>query len=243
MTRPGRWLDSLVAVAGRELRTAYGSAVAWVFLVSQLVFVGLFLVASLQTTGEAGLRPVVPNVATALLFCLPLLTMGQLAAEERRGSLELLLTAPVPLSAVVLGKWGAVVAQCAVWLMLCLPAVAVLFRFGEPDAAAVAGALIGLALCCAAFAAVGLFTSSLTREPMVAGVGAVLLLLPSWLASSLAEQAPAAWAPWLARLSFVEHLRALTRGTVHSGDLAWFAGVCALFLFLTWRSLESRRWR
>jgi len=238
-----RWIAAFAAVAHRDLRVAYGSAGAWVFLVAQLVFMGLFVVSSLQTTGEASLRPVLPNVAITLVFCMPLLTMASLAGEDRRGSLELLLTAPVPLSALVLGKWVAVVVQCGVWLVLTLPVVAVLHRFGDPDVGMLLGAYLGLGACCAAFGSVGLFTSSLTRDPMVAGVGAVLVLLPSWLASALATEAPGEVSRYLEAASFVHHLQAAARGTVHGGDVAWFAGVVTLFLFLTWRSLESRRWR
>jgi ABC-2 type transport system permease protein len=102
---------------------------------------------------------------------------------------------------------------------------------------------VGLWICGATFAAAGLFASSVTRDQMVGGVLAVLLLLPLWLASAARDLAPEAWLPVLDRLSFTEHLRSFAQGVVDTADLSWFGGVTFVFLFLTWRSLESRRWR
>jgi ABC-2 type transport system permease protein len=89
---------------------------------------------------------------------------------------------------------------------------------------------------------VGLFASATGRDPMVAGIVAVLILLPSWLAASAEDWAPAALAGPIAQASFVTHLGSFARGVLDTGDLAWFAIVTATFLFLTGRLLDARRW-
>ena len=242
MRRPS-FLAATRAVLKNELRVFFLSPAAWVFLAAFLFIAGLFFTVAIAETGEASLRSALPNLGVMLVFTLPLVTMRQLAEETRSGTLELLLTAPIPLGALLIGKWLAAVVLCAVMLLLTFPFPLVLFLFGDPDPGVLATSYLGLFLCCAAFTAAGLFASSLTRDPMVAGVVGVLLLLPSWLASAARELLPQRLEPVLDRLSFVEHLRSFAQGVLDSGDVVWFAAFTFLFLFLCWRSLESRRWR
>jgi ABC-2 type transport system permease protein len=231
------------AVLRNELRLWFLAPAAWVFLSASLFLAGLFFTMSIGTTGEASLRGALPNLGVTLVFTLPLVTMRQIAQEARAGTLELLLTAPVRPIALILGKWLAAVTLCAVLLALTFPFPAVLFAWGDPDPGVLATSYLGLFLCCVAFSAVGLLASSLTSDPMVAGVLGVLMLLPSWLASAAETLAPPQLAPVLARVSFVDHLRSFAVGVIDTGDLVWFGAVTAVALFLAWRALESRRWR
>ncbi|MEQ1504962.1 MAG: ABC transporter permease [Myxococcota bacterium] len=240
--RPGFAVAAL-AVARNELRIWFLAGSGWVFLTSFLFLAGLFFTVALGATGEASLRASLPNLAVTLVFTLPLVTMRQLAEEARSGTWELLATAPIPLPALLLGKWAAAVGLCAMLLAATAPFPIVLAVWGDPDPGVLAVSYLGLFLCCATFSAAGLFASSLTRDPMVAGVLGVVILLPSWLASAARDRAPAGAAAFLDRISFVEHLRSFAVGVVDTGDLAWFAGATAVFLVATWSSVESRRGR
>ena len=237
------WVAATLAIARKELRVFFVGPMAYVFLAAFLFLGGLFFYLGIVLTGEASLRAMLSNLAVVLLFCVPMVTMRQLAEEGRAGTLELLLTAPVAPSSLILGKWLATLSLCGVLLALTGVFPAILYVYGSPDTGALATSYLGLFLVCASFGAAGLFTSSLSRDPMVAGVGGVMLLLPFWLASSAVDLAPDLAVPVLERLSFLEHLRSFAKGVVDTGDLAWFAAFIAVFLFLTWRSLESRRWR
>ena len=241
-TRPSA-VAATFAIVRNELRVFFYSLLAWVFLAAFLFLGGLFFTAGLAITGEASMRPVMSNLAIVLLFCLPMVTMRQIAEEARTGTLELLLTSPVPLGSIILGKWIATMALCTLYLVATLPFPIVLLVFGDPDPGALVTSYLGLFATCAAFTAAGLFASSLSRDQMVAGVLGILFLLPSWIAGAVEGMLPEWAAPVLQRLSFVEHLRSFARGVLDSGDIAWFVGFAAIFLFLTWRSLESRRWR
>ncbi len=233
----------IAVVARKELRVMVFSPLAWVFVAAMQFLGGLIFTISLADAGEASLRGMLPDFAVTLLFCLPMVTMRTFAEEARSGTLELLLTAPVPLGSLVLGKWIAVLALCGAMLVATLPFPVVLAMYGTPDPGALLTSYLGLGLCCAVFAAAGTMVSSWTRDQMVAAVGTVLVLLPSWLAGAARPLAPAALEPLLAELAFVEHLRSFGRGVIDTGDLAWFAGLCFACLFVTWRGLESRRWR
>lgn len=231
------------AVLGNDLRVLFLAPSGWVFLAASLFLAGLMFVTGIGDTGEASLRPALPNLALTLLFTLPLVTMRQLAEEARSGTLELLLTAPIPPAAVVLGKWLATMVLCAGLLALTAPFPAVLWAYGDPDPGALLASYLGLYACCAVFSAAGLFASALTRDPTVAGVLAVLLLLPSWLASAGRDWAPRSLLPLLDRVSFVEHLRSAARGVLDTGELAWFVAGTAAFLVLAHTAVEARRWR
>lgn len=242
MNGPG-FVGATFAIAKKELRVSFLSPLAWVFLAATLFLGGMFFYMGLALGGEASMRNATGNLAVLLLFCLPMVTMRAFADEARSGTLELVLTAPVPLGALILGKWLAVLAQCGVLLVATLVWPAVLFLYGEPDPGGVFGTYVGLFACCAAFSAAGLFVSALTRDQMVAAVGTVLLLVPSWVANLGRDLAPSWATPVLDRISFLDHLRSFARGVIDTADLAWFGAFIALFLFLTWQTLESRRWR
>ncbi|MBW2254018.1 MAG: ABC transporter permease [Deltaproteobacteria bacterium] len=237
------FVETVSAVLANEVRLLFLSPRGWVFLAAFLLLGGMFFVVGLETTGEASLRPTMGNLVVSLLFCVPLVTMRQLAEEARSGTLELVLTAPVRPWAVVLGKWLAAMLLCDVLLVLSLAWPLVLMKYGDPDPGLVITAYLGLWLCCAAFTAAGLFASSLTNEQMVGGLLGVMLLLPFWLVGSLVDRVPEGLAGVLRGLSLVDHLRGFARGLLDLGDVAWFLGFTFLFLFLAWRSLESRRWR
>ena len=232
------------AIFKKELRIYFVSPLAYVFLGAFLFLAGLFFYLGVSMTGEASLRVMLGNLSVTLLFLLPMLTMRHFAEERRSGTFELMMTAPVPLWALLLGKWGASVALCLVLLAGTALYPGLLAYYGDPDWGVVATSYLGLFLCCMAFVAAGLFSSSITDEPVAAGLGGVLVLLPFWLAGQGADLVSADWMRTALRhVAFLTHVEPFTRGIVDTADIAWFVLFTFGFLFLTWRSIESRRWR
>jgi len=242
MNQPGV-TRALWAVWKKEMRIFFLSPVAYIFLGTFLFLSGVFFYLGLALTGEASLRPMMNNLALVLMFCLPMLTMRLFAEEVKVGTLELLMTAPISLTSLIGGKWLAALSLCGLLLLLTTPFPAILLWYGEPDTGVLFTSYLGLFLCCAAFASAGLFASTLTRDQMVAGVGGILLLLPFWLAGMATELVPASIKPVMSRLALNEHLISFGKGVLDTGDVSWFICFSGVFLFLTWRSLESRRWR
>jgi len=232
------------AIFKKEMRVYFVSPLAYVFLGVFLFLAGLFFYLGVVQTGEASLRVMLGNLSVALLSLLPLMTMRHFAEEQRAGTFEFLMTAPVPLGSMLAGKWAASFALCLILLAGTGVFPLVLAYYGEPDWGVILTSYAGLALACSGFVAAGLFTSSLTDEPVAAGLGGVLVLLPFWVSGTAADMVPVEWlADVLRHLSFLTHIEPFSRGVIDSADVAWFVLFTFAFLFLTWRSIESRRWR
>jgi len=227
----------------KELRIYFLSPLAYVFLSAFLFLAGLFFYLGVTLTGEASLRVLLGNLAITQLFVLPMLTMRHFAEERRLGTLELLMTAPVSLGAIVLGKWLASLTLCLLMFLGTLVFPAVLAYYGDPDWGVVFTSYLGLVGVAAAFCAAGLFASSLTDDQVAAGLVGIVLLLPFWLVGRAEALLPEEWADTLRPLSVLVHLDSFNRGVLDSADIFYFIAFTVIFLFLTYRSLESRRWR
>lgn len=236
-------MSAIGTILRKELRVYFVTPLAYVFLAVFLFLSGVFFYLGIALTGEASLRVMLGNMAIALLFVLPMLTMRHFAEEQRAGTFELLMTAPIPLPSLIVGKWLASLALCVILLLGTLLYPAILAYYGDPDWGVVGTSYLGLFLCCAAFCAAGLFSSSLTTDQVAAGLGGVVLLLPFWLlgnaGSLLGEEHQRA----LDQVALLPHMRSFTRGVIDTADIAYFVAFSFIFLFLTYRTLESRRWR
>jgi len=236
-------MKSVWTICRKELAIYAVTPVAYVLVAVYLFLAGLFFWLGLSLSGEASLRAMTGNLAVAQLFVLPMLTMRSFAEERRQGTLELLLTCPISPGAVVIGKWLAALILCGALLAGTGVFPVLLSTYGAPDWGVVATGYLGLALVAAAFTAAGLFASSLTDDQVAAGLLGVVMLLPLWLVGRADVLLPADWAARLAPLGLGNHLRSFDRGVLDTADLTYFACLVAGFLFLTFRSLESRRWR
>ncbi|MFH1468233.1 MAG: ABC transporter permease [Pseudomonadota bacterium] len=232
------------AILRKELRIYFVSPLAYVFLAVFLFLAGVFFYLGITLTGEASLRVMLGNLSITLLFVLPMLTMRHFAEEQRSGTFELLMTAPVQPWAIILGKWAASLVLCAVMLAGTLLFTAVLAYYGDPDWGVVCTSYMALLLCAAAFSAAGIFASSLTRDQVAAGLAGIIILLPFWLIGQAAALTDIGWLQTVMKqAAFLTHLHSFTQGVVDSADLLYFAAFIFIFLFLTFRTLESRRWR
>jgi ABC-2 type transport system permease protein len=227
----------------KELRVYFVSPLAYVFLAVFLLISGMFFYLGIALTGEASLRVMLGNLAVALIFILPMLTMRQFAEEQRSGTFELLMTSPISMSSLIVGKWLASLVMCSLMLLGTLVFPAILAYYGDPDWGVVATSYLGLFLVCAAFTAAGLFASSLTNDQVAAGMGGIILLLPFWVIGSAGAIVGERLQGILDHLALLPHLRSFTKGILDSADVAYFVGFAFVFLFLTYRTLESRRWR
>lgn len=243
----------ILTIAGKELRSLFGAPLAWVVLaVLQVVFGYVFLVAldryqimqpqlaqypNPPGVTEAVIAPVFGTATFILLLVVPLLSMRLIAEERRNQTLTFLLSAPVSLTEIVLGKFVGLVTFLMVACGLILVMAVSLYAGGRIDAGLVCANLLGIALLASTFAAVGLYLSTLTAQPVVAAISAFAVLIGLWIIG-LGASDPAS--P-LHLVSIMKHYESFARGTLHTGDLAYFVLVMILFLALAIRRLDRDR--
>lgn len=188
-------------------------------------------------------RPFFGNLAVLWLFVVPLLTMRLFAEEKRSGTAELLFTFPLTDWAIILGKFVAALAVCALFLAATLIYSLALLSLVQVDWPAVAVGYLGLILLTGAFLSLGVFSSTLTENQIIAAVIAFGLLLLFWLIGWYEEIGSASLQGVFRYLSMLGHFETFARGVLDSRDVLFYLGFSFFFLFLTKRQLESRRWR
>jgi ABC-2 type transport system permease protein len=182
-----------------------------------------------------------------LVFIIPVLSMGLMSQEWSGGTIETLMTAPVQESDVILGKFLGSLGFFSVMLSPTLLYVIMLMLYSRPtfDIGPIVSGYLGILLVGAFFIAIGLFCSSLTRSQVVAAVSSATILflvtiLPKW--ASEKATLPQFWRMIADQLVFRRYSD-FSRGVVDTGHLIFFIAATALFLFLSVKVLESRRWK
>ena len=237
-------IRNLMAVIKRETKAYFTMPSAYVVGAMFLILTGVFFVFDItQPFAEAGVRGLIDWASFFLIFLAPLLTMRLLAEEQKLGTLELLLTSPVREWEVVIGKYIASLIMLLAILAVTSYYVILMYIFGTPDSGPVLSAYMGLILYGAAALSIGLLGSSLSSNQIVAAVvGTAVLLFFSFInrVSAVIEGAPASF---LDALSMESRLADFTRGIIDTSHVIYFVSLIAIFVFITIRALETRRWR
>jgi ABC-2 type transport system permease protein len=231
------------AIAERELKAYFTSPIAYVIGAAFLLIAGYLFSVILLNTNEASLRYFIQNLSVIWLFVAPFVTMRLLAEEARTGTIELLLTNPVRDVEVVLGKFLGALGFVLVLVLLTLYYPAILFIFGNPDVGPMITGYLGVILQAAAFLAIGLMVSSFTQNQIVAAFVTFAILLLLWLSESVANFVGRPFSEIVRYLSVTGHTQDFTRGVIDSSHVLYFLSVVAAALFITFLSLQTRRWR
>ena len=251
------------AIFKKELRLYFTSPVAYVVGTMFLLIAGVFFYLSFGTFSiysmqaamnpqfardlnvtEAVFRPLLSNTfSVVLLLLMPILTMRLFAEEKKTGTVELLLTYPIKDGEVLIGKFlSALVLYIVILACTALyPALAAYLTTVEM--APLLTGYLGLLLMGAAFIAVGLLASSLTENQIVAAVATFGILLILWVLGWSAEIVGPTWGKVMTHLSILEHQESFGKGVIETKDVTYYVNLTIFCLFLTLRSLESKRWR
>ncbi len=241
-------MSNLLTITRREIGAFFGSPVFWVLATAFMVFSGfVFSIIITRPGAQADMLPLLGLYGTVLLFVAPLMSMRLLSEEQRSGTLELLMTSPIDDWQVVWGKWLGAFVMLSVIVALTLFHVAVMLRLATEgmDLGPLAASYLGLLLLGAALLAIGVLTSSMTQNQVVAGFLAVMTVLILWflpLGKDLLGSESAVGAT-LAYMGLSDHYFNFGQGLIDSRDVLYMVSVVVGSLFLATRILESRRWR
>ena len=257
-------MRNVLTIAGKEILSLFVSPIAYVVLTGFLLLGGWFFfnllfrfnysltiytsfrmvqAMSSLNLNEHVMAPLLHNLTIILVILVPTITMRSFAEEKRSGTYELLLTSPLTVNQIVMGKF----LGCLFFLFVMILATgvypAILLYFGNPEAGVLVSGYLGLFLVGATFVSIGLFTSSLTQNQIIAAVTCFVILLLLYVLSWPAETTGPTAGELLRYLSVIEHFSEMVKGVIDTRDLVYFLTLIVFCLFLTQRSVESSRWR
>ena len=227
-------------ICRKEFYAYFLSPIAYIVIAVFLLVTGWFYFSTFFLFNQASLRAFFMMLPTVFAFVVPALTMRLLAEEFNIGSYETLLTLPVGFTDVILGKFLACVAFIAAMLVPTLAYPITVSMLGTLDWGPVAGGYLGALLLGAAFAAVGLFASSLTRNQIVAFILGMAICFALTLISQMLFFLPRALLQVFSALAADVHFRTIAKGIIDTRDLVYFASVMFLGLYATRLVLKSR---
>jgi ABC-2 type transport system permease protein len=192
---------------------------------------------------EMVIEPSFHNMSVILLLIIPIITMRSFADEKKMKTFRLLLSSPVHLVEIILGKYLACMIVVTLMVLISSYSVGFLLLLGEPEIGPIITGYVGILLMAGCYVSVGIFASSLTDNQIIAAVLTFGFSLFMWVIGWGAQAAGATTGQVLQYLSIVEHMEHFLKGMVDTSDLVYYLSFILLSLFLCHRVLDSNRWR
>ncbi|WP_027630636.1 ABC transporter permease [Ruminiclostridium cellobioparum] len=231
----------MYSILKKEFKSYFNSPTAYV-MIGLFIFISsmLFYMNLASATAEYNFN--LNYMALILVLIVPILTMKVLADERKSGTEVLLITSPASLTSIVVGKYLAAFSVFLVMTGITLIYPIILAVLGEPAVSEIIGGYIGFILLGASFIAFGVFASSLTESQIIAAIVSVVGLLLMWLLQGIAPGLGGIWAKILNWFSLYSRTEDFFSGILSLGPIVYYLSFSAVFVFLTIRVIEKRRW-
>ena len=256
-------MRNIIAICKRELLSFFVSPIAYFVITGFTLLVGFFffnyfslflrmyqMSAYLSMRGmplpnlnQTIIEGVYQTMLVILVFLVPLLTMRIVAEDKKRGTFELLLTSPVSVFEIVMGKFLSLAVVITIMLGISSIFPLLLIVYGSPEIPPIISGFVGVLLCTLGFASIGMAVSSFTENQIVAGVSSMVTLLLLYVIQAPAESLHGTVAEVLRYLSPVDQVQDFVRGVITLKATVYFFSLISLGLFLSQRALDALRWR
>ncbi len=255
-------LRNIMTVARRDFRAYFNSPIAYIVITLFLLIMGWFFFFNLSYFAQQAmqfnqfrmggkapsitdgiLRPVYGNMNVIFLFLVPFITMRLFAEEKKLHTIELLMTSPLTLAEIVLGKFLSSLFFVLVLLAITLVYPAILYLTGNPELGPIFTTYLGTTLLVCCYLSIGLLFSAMTENQIVAGSLTFAAGLFFWLISWASQSAGPVLSDVLNYLSLIGHYNNFSSGMLNTSDVLFYLSFIGIGLFLTHRVLDSYRWR
>ncbi len=254
-------MKNIWTIARRDFRSYFTSPIAyfviagftaimgWMFYMSLVYFHTANLQYQQYNQGKGAsitdqiIRPVFGNMNVVFLLLVPFITMRLFAEERKNQTIQLLMTAPVTMLEIVLGKFSSAFLLLAVMVGTTAFYPIVLAITGNPDPGPIIGSYIGTLLMASCTLVIGMVFSAMTENQIVAGALSFATGLFFWLISWAQSAAGGSMGEFLGFLSLISHYNNFSMGIVNTSDLIYYFSFIFFGIFLTHRVLDSYRWR
>ncbi len=231
----------MTAIFRKEVKSYFYSPIAYILIGLFILLTSIFFWPNLLYQ-YADFNGTLSTMGFILIFIIPVLTMRILAEDRKNGTEVVLITSPVSLTGVVLGKYLATLFVYLVITAITFIYPIILLAFGGQLTVQLVGGYIGFILLGASFIAVGVFASSLTENQVVAVVIGFVSLLIMWIADSIGSMIGGFAAKILSWFSLISRYEDFNGGILSLSPIIYYLSFIAVFLFLTIRVIEKRRW-
>lgn len=233
----------MFAILKKEINSFFASPIGYLVIAVFLLLNGLFLWLfkgefNILDNGFADLSSFFLLAPWILIFLVPAVTMRSFADEKKQGTLELLLTKPISLFKIVLGKYFAALLLIIIAIIPTLVYVFTISKLGMPegnlDLGSILGSYFGLLFLIAAYTAIGIFSSSVTDNQIVAFIVAVFICFFLYFGfEGLTNYNLFGDSLYIERLGMASHFNSMSRGVLDTRDIVYFLSVTMLFIVFT----------
>ena len=231
------------AIFRREVNSYFTSPIGYIYLAAFYACAGLFFGLTALQYGSTDLSTVFSMLFFVLMVLIPILTMRTLSEDKKNKTDQCLLTAPISLASLVLGKFFAAFLIYCMGVAITVVYAVVLSAFSQLEWMLIIGNVVGLVLVGAAYIAVGIFVSSLTENQVVSAVVSFVIMVALYLINAIAAVIPVDIIQKILRsLSISERYNPFTYGVFDFSNALFFISAAVIFIYLTIRVLEKRRW-
>jgi len=249
------------AIAWRDFKSYFTSPMGYILMAFFMAMMGYMFFGQLswfaaqsmqhnpygggqQSIADGVVRPLFQNMFIIHLLVLPAITMRLFAEEKKLHTYELLQTAPITLTHIVLGKFFSGLYFLLAMLAPTLVYPIILYIWGNPEFGPILTCYLGTILLYCSYIAIGMFFSSMTENQIVAFVSTFFTLLFLWIIAWMSQSVGKTLGDVLTYLSIIHHfITGFGQGIINSVDVVYYLSVTGVFLFLTHRVLDSYRWR
>ncbi|MCZ8196679.1 MAG: gliding motility-associated ABC transporter permease subunit GldF [Flavobacterium sp.] len=232
----------------REIKSFFGSPIGYLVIAIFLLLNGLFLWVfqgeyNILNSGFADMTPFFTIAPWILIFLIPAVTMRSFSDEKKQGTIELLLTKPLSIWQIVNGKFLGAFLLIVIAIIPTLVYAYILYGLGLPegniDLGSTLGSYFGLLFLIAAYSAIGIFTSTISENQIVAFIIAVFLCFFFYFGFDGISTLIAGFEDLIASLGMKNHFQSMGRGVIDTRDVIYFVSITALFLSFTVFKLKS----
>lgn len=233
----------MLPIFERELRSYFSSPIGYVFIGMFLLICNLFFYLNNVLMASSNIVPLFMNMQMLLMLLIPILTMRLFSEEFKQKTDQMILTAPLRLSGIVVGKFLAALAVFLIALAFTLLWVVIVMVYGTIPVRSVVGNYVAIILATSMFIAIGVFVSALTENQLIAAVFSFAiffgLYLLDYASAAIDIQGVKEVITWL---SVYVRFTSFTRGIFYVSDAVFYICVTVAFLFLSVRVLERKQW-
>jgi ABC-2 type transport system permease protein len=238
-------MNRTIILAKKEISSYFNSPLGYLVAGVFLIASGYLFMQNFFVDGQATMRGFFALMPAVLIFILPAVTMSSWAEEKRSGTAEVLLTLPVENIQAVMGKFLAAFIFLAVLLVFTLFIPLMLGNLGQPDWGLVFAGYLGTLFLGAAYIAIGLWVSSVTRNQITAFLMALVVIFAFYICGSsyVAGMLPASLVAIGKEIGLAAHFNSILRGVLSLKDFVYYLSVVAFFLFLNAQAVRERNWK